>query len=298
MKRILPALALLAALLAACAPVDLDAPVPAYDVAADPGAWAMVPAGEFLAGQHGDAVSIAADYRIMVTDVTVGQYVEFLNAALAGGTVRAGEQAVLGAYPGDPFGGGKHEMRIDAGEYLLVPLDDPASRFTFDGQAFAAKSGWEDHPMTNVSWFGARAYCLASGWRLPTEMEWEKAARGTDGRPYPWGDRLDRSRANYYQSGDPFEEMSTLGSRTTPVGFYNGRAYDGYATLDAASPYGLYDMAGNVWQWIGDVHPGLSDRFMRGGSKDSYAKDLRAWVRNSAPPMYYSPGVGFRCVDP
>jgi formylglycine-generating enzyme required for sulfatase activity len=127
-------------------------------------------------------------------------------------------------------------------------------------------------------------------------MEWEKAARGTDGRAYPWGSELTRNHANFYNSRDPYEEMSSFGSRTTPVGFYQGKTYDRHVTYNSSSPYGLYDMAGNVWQWIGDIHPGLSDRFMRGGSKDSYAKDLRVWVRNSAPPMYYGPGVGFRCA--
>ena len=63
-----------------------------------------------------------------------------------------------------------------------------------------------------------------------------------------------RENANFYSSRDPFEDMSSFGSRTTPVGFYNGQTYDGYTTLDSASPYGLYDMAGNVWQWTGDVH--------------------------------------------
>jgi len=298
MKRALFLVLLWGLLLGACGAVDVAAPVPTYDTGVDPDAWARVPAGEFLAGQHGDPVAVDYDYAIMVTDVTVAQYVAFLNAALAAGTVRVEGGAVVALYPGDAYGGAKHEYRIDAGDYAVVPLDDPASRFTFDGQSFAVQAGWEDHPMTNVTWFGARAYCQESGWRLPTEVEWEKAARGTAGRPYPWGGELSGSRANYYRSGDPFEDMAALGSRTTPVGFYNGRTHGGFATLDAASPYGLYDMAGNVWQWIGDVHPGFSDRFLRGGSKDSYSKDLRAWVRNSAPPMYYGPGVGFRCVDP
>lgn len=296
MRRLLLLLIVLAALLAACVAVDLDAPVPVYDTGVDPDAWARVPAGEFLAGQHDDRVTIDYAYEIMVTDVTVAQYVDFLNAALADGTVEVGQRAVIDTYPGDPYAGARHEMRIDSGDYPLVPLDDPASRFTFDGSAFAVKAGWENHPMTNVTWFGARAYCAYYGWRLPIEMEWEKAARGTDGRPYPWGDELSRNHANFDRSRDPFEEMSTVGSRTTPVGFYNGRTYDRYVTYDAASPYGLYDMAGNVWQWIGDVHPGFSDRFMRGGSKDTYASDLRVWVRNSAPPIYYGPGAGFRCA--
>src|SRR4030042_702672 len=95
---------------------------------------------------------------------------------------------------------------------------------------------------------------------------------------------------------DPFEDMSSFGSRTTPVGFYNGQVYDGYQTTDSASPYGLYDMSGNVWQWTGDVYEGQHYRYMRGGSKDTYDMDLRIWVRNNTTPTYFSPGVGFRCV--
>jgi formylglycine-generating enzyme required for sulfatase activity len=232
--------------------------------------------------------------------VTVAQYVELLKEALAAGEVRLGEfkeqQAIVGHYPGDEFRGVKHEEEIAAGDWIFVPLEDPASRFTFDGTTFAANPGYEQHPMTNVSWFGAWGYCGYHDWRLPTEMEWEKAARGTDTRPFPWGEEISRNNANFYSSRDPFEDMSSFGSRTSPVGFYNGTAYDGYATLDSASPYGLYDMAGNVWQWTGDVYEGMHLRFMRGGSKDTYDMDLRVWVRNNATPTYYSPGVGFRCA--
>ena len=152
--------------------------------------------------------------------------------------------------------------------------------------------------MTMVTWFGAWGYCGYYDYRLPSEEEWTKAARGEDDRPFPWGDEIVRENANFYSSRDPFENMKSFGSRTSPVGFYNGKAYDGYQTVNSPSPYGLYDMAGNVWQWIGDVQPqeGFSDRLMHGGSKDIYDMDLRIWVRNSAPPMYYSPGVGFRCA--
>lgn len=296
MKRLVPSLIVAAALLVACGAADRDAPVPTFETGVDPSAWARVPAGVFLSGQEAGPVTIDYDYEILVTDVTVASYVEFLNAAVADGAVEIGAKAVMGPYPGDSYGGLNHELRIDPGDYPLVPLDDPASRFTFDGQVFAVKSGWQNHPMTNVTWFGARAYCSYHGWRLPTEMEWEKAARGTDGRPYPWGGELTPNHANFYNSRDPFEDMSNFGSRTTPVGFYGGETHERLMTYNAASPYGLYDMAGNVWQWTGDVIPGLSDRFMRGGSKDSYARDLRVWVRNSAPPMYYGPGVGFRCA--
>jgi formylglycine-generating enzyme required for sulfatase activity len=288
---------LLAVFLASCAPVDLNAPIPTYATGVDPNTWVTIPAGTFYHGQKAELKEIAYAYEIMVTDVTVAQYVDFLNVALSAGTLKFNREQVVGFYPGDEFSGARHELEINAGDYVYVPLDDPASRFILDGSTFTVLPGWEDHPMTNVSWFGARGFCEYYGFRLPTELEWEKAARGSrDDRPFPWGQEIARNNANYYASRDPYEDMSTFGSRTTPVGFYNGRTYDGYSTLDSASPYGLYDMAGNVWQWVGDVTPRFSDRFMHGGSKGTYDMDLRLWIRNSAPPMYYSPSVGFRCA--
>jgi formylglycine-generating enzyme required for sulfatase activity len=296
MKRL--ALLLLAAslLLAACAPVAVAATVPTYDTGIDPEAWATIPAGEFLWGQFSRPETIAYDYEMMVTDVTTAQYAAWLNTALAAGTISRTDAAILGPYPGDPFNEGRHEERIDAGDYLLMPLDEEALRLTFQDGTFAARPDFAAHPMTMVTWFGARAYCDDHGWRLPTEMEWEKAARGVDGRPLPWGTGVARNQANFYASRDPFEDMASTGSRTTPVGFYNGQSYNGYQTLDAPSPYGLYDMAGNVWQWTADIYPEQHYRYLRGGSKDSYEHDLRVWSRNNATPTYFSPGAGFRCV--
>jgi formylglycine-generating enzyme required for sulfatase activity len=280
-----------------CAPVDLNAPIPTYDTGVDPIAWATVPAGQFLHGQFNDPATIDYEYQMMVTDVTMSQYVDFLNTALADGTLKVDGNQIVGFYPGDKFHAAKHEVEITAKDYIFIPLNDPASRFTFDGSTFSVVAGYENHPMTNVAWFGAWGYCGYYGFSLPTELEWEKAARGSaDDRPFPWGDEIARNNANFYASRDPFEDMSSFGSRTTPVGFYNGNTYDGYVTLDSASPYGLYDMAGNVWQWTSDVYEGQHYRYMRGGSKDTYDMDLRVWVRNNATPTYYSPGVGFRCL--
>ncbi|MBE3120292.1 MAG: SUMF1/EgtB/PvdO family nonheme iron enzyme, partial [Candidatus Atribacteria bacterium] len=291
------ALAMTLIVLTSCAPVDLNAPLPTYDTGVDPNAWATIPAGSFIQGQAADPASIDYDYEIMVTDVTVSQYVDFLNTALADGTLKVDGEQIVGFYPGDEFHAVKHEIEITATDYIFVPLNDPASRFTFDGAAFSVVAGYENHPMTNVSWFGAWGYCGYYSYSLPTELEWEKAARGSaDDRPFPWGYEIARNNANFYSSRDPFEDMGSFGSRTSPVGFYNGQTYDGYVTLDSASPYGLYDMSGNVWQWTGDVYEGMHYRFMRGGSKDTYDMDLRIWVRNNATPTYYSPGVGFRCV--
>jgi formylglycine-generating enzyme required for sulfatase activity len=283
--------------LTACTSVDLDAPIPIVDTGVDPETWAIIPAGEFLSGQHNDPIMIDYDYEIMVTDVTVTLYVAYLNAALADGTLKVNADGIYGFYPGDEFHGVKHEVEIPATDYIFVPLNDPASRFTFAGSTFTVKPGYDNHPMTNVSWFGAWDYCGYNNYRLPTELEWEKAARGSsDSRPFPWGEEIARNNANYYASRDPFENMSSFGSRTSPVGFYNGQVYDGYQTIDSASPYGLYDMSGNVWQWTGDIYEGQHYRYLRGGSKDTFDMDLRIWVRNNATPTYFSPGVGFRCV--
>lgn len=296
-KLLLSLIALTALVLTSCAQVDLNAPIPVFDTGIDPQSWALVPAGTFFHGQQAALVEIDYDYEIMVTNVTVSQYVDFLNAALSDGTLELDGAQVVIFYPGDEFHGVKHEEQILPTNYIVVPLDDPASRFSFDGSTFTVLPGYENHPMTNVSWFGAWGYCEYFGDTLPLELEWEKAARGSeDDRPFPWGYEIARNNANFYSSRDPFEDMSTFGSRTSPVGFYNGNTYDGYQTLDSASPYGLYDMAGNVWQWTGDVHEGMHLRFLRGGSKDTYDMDLRIWVTNNATPTYYSPGVGFRCV--
>lgn len=288
-------------LLISCAPVDLNAPLPSYDTGIDPSAWAQVPAGDFYFGQHEEVESTQA-YEIMVTDVTASQYADFLTAARGDGFVKILDEEIVGYYPGDEFRGVKHEEEIRAGDWLFLPLNDPSQKIEFTSKTtFGAKKGFENHPMTVVTWFGAWGYCKYYGWRLPTEMEWEKAARGpstgpASTRPFPWGEEILRENANFYSSRDPFEDMSSFGSRTSPVGFYNGKKYGDYQTLDSASPYGLYDMAGNVWQWTGDIYEGMHYRFLRGGSKDTYDMDLRLWVRNNATPTYYSPGVGFRCA--
>jgi formylglycine-generating enzyme required for sulfatase activity len=156
------------------------------------------------------------------------------------------------------------------------------------------KWGWRnDDPMVNITWEEARNYCSWAGGRLPTEAEWEKAARGTKKNLYPWGNVWDESLAN-----------SSLTSNTGPVRVGNYRR--------GASPYGVLDMAGNVWQWCHDWYEadyytkssnrnpqgprGAEARVVRGGSFESDAASLRTTNRSKADPKQRLEYVGFRCV--
>jgi formylglycine-generating enzyme required for sulfatase activity len=295
-KRIFLACGLLLLSLTACSTQETEIPPLTFETGIDPDAWTLIPAGEFLFGQHDHEVDVDYDYLAMIAPVTNAQYAAYLNEALAGDTVRIDGQQIVGFYPGDIFRGFRHEEQIAAGDWPHIRLDEAGLRLQYDGTAFSPIEGYENRPMVHVTWFGARAYCQYSNARLPTETEWEKAARGTDGRPFPWGDEIKRENANYYSSHDVFEKIVGGLGDTTPVGFYNGNTYDDFETIDSPSPYGLYDMAGNVWQWTGDVYEDAHYRYMRGGSKADYAFNLRVWTRNNAGPDYHSPNVGFRCV--
>lgn len=315
MKRFLLLTVIL--ILAGCGPTPdiATAELPAiYETGVDSTSWATIPAGEFPSGQHDHLTEMDYEYQMMVTLVTNQQFAQFLTDAVRDGAISIGEvevqesenisivYGVYGPYPGDPFDGYEHEERITSGAKLLFSLEENAARIVFEDGEFSAIPAYANHPATMLTWFGANAYCAYYDWRLPTELEWEKAARGTEigedgyGLPFPWGDEVERNQANYYSSFDLFERIYGKLGNTTPVGFYNGKTYDGYKTLDQASPYGLYDMAGNVWQWTGDDHPKQHYRHMRGGSFYSYEVDLRVWKFNSAGPTYFAPDVGFRCA--
>ncbi len=291
-------LLLTAILLVGCGSSALSSAAPPtyVETGVDPESWTTVPAGSFFEGAHAHPNDLAYDFEIMVTDVTNDQYARYLNRALAEDYVQRVGDEIVGYYPGDEFHGFEHEERIDAGDWLHVLLEEQGLRIVEEGGSLKALTGYDNHPVVQVTWFGAKAYCEFYGWRLPSELEWEKAARGEDERPFPWGWEIENNNANFYSSYDIFEKTFGKLGDTTPVGFYNGDTYHDYVTLESTSPYGLFDMAGNVWQWTGDVYEDQHYRYMRGGSKQDYAYNLRLWTRNSAAPYYYSPSVGFRCA--
>ena len=203
---------------------------------------------------------------------------------------------VVGYHPGEEFQGYDHEEEIPAGDWLHVPLNETCLRLQYDSKNFIPLRGYENRPMVQVTWFGAKSYCVFIGGRLPIKVKWEKAARGTNGRSFPREHEIQPENANFYSSHDIFEKLIGKLGDTTTVGFYNGNTYDDFQTIDSPSPSGLYDMAGNVWQWTGDIYEGAHYRYMCGESKADYGYNLRVWTRNHAHHEYFSPHVGLRCV--
>jgi iron(II)-dependent oxidoreductase len=172
--------------------------------------------------------------------------------------------------------------------------DDNDARIHSRGGQWTADPGHEHVPVVESSWYGALMYCQWLGKRLPTEAEWEKAARGTDGRKYPWGNEPpDKSRAHF---GGGWNQLK-------PVGTFS----------KGASPYGALDMAGNGWEWVSsayvpypyDSKDGREDlsrdvvRGTRAGGHDSRAQELTTTQRGrhvSRNPRGGHHNIGFRCA--
>ncbi len=233
-----------------------------------------VPGGAFIMGSDSGPADERPAHRVTLPafsidrhPVTNAAFAEFLNAS-------------------GPF---------NAGRERLFDFDDPDSRVHRVQGKWVADAGFDQHPVVEVTWAGARDYCAWRGKRLPTEAEWEKAARGTDGRRYPWGNSLpDRTRAQFSAR---FNETALV--HAFPLG---------------ASPFGAQDMAGNAWEWVASAYrpypyeakDGREDsiagpvRGTRGGGHDSPADELTTTQRGrnlSRNPASGHHNIGFRCAN-
>ncbi len=263
-KAVFPALGLMAILITSVGTVRMHPP---FSFAPQ----LPVPAGEFMMGSWEDDPDAQPIHRVYVDafyidkyEVTNAQYVHFLNAG------------------GGPTGRCAGHICLD------TQADTLDSHILYRHGRYVVEPGYQRHPVSGVSWYGARAYCQFHGKRLPTEAEWEKAARGVDGRAYPWGDELAPDKLN---AGERVGD-------TRPVGKYPA----------GVSPYGAHDLAGNVWEWVVDwydVYPGntytspfFGEKYkvVRGGSWNHPDRDARSAHRDIAHPARRIHVVGFRCA--
>ena len=174
-----------------------------------------------------------------------------------------------------PVTNAEYKRFLDANPEYPVPFAEQgwAQSYNWDGRSRSFPPGRAEHPVVLVAWYDAAAYAGWAGARLPTEEEWEKAARGTDGRKYPWGN-WERGRCNTYEAG-----VVT----TVPVGKYSPAG---------DSPYGCVDMAGNVWEWTATRD--AVDWVVRGGSFINDRFQARCAFRDWALPNSGLRFYGFR----
>jgi len=221
----------------------------------------LVPAGVFLYGSRDDDKRARSnekpqrsihlpDFYMDVHPVTNSQYSEFLND--------------------------KRPDGVTLKEWIY--LAGPRVRIQQKGNGFFTKKGYGNHPATYVTWYGADAYATWAGKRLPMEEEWEKAARGTDGQAYPWGNTFDKKRCNSKENGI---------QNTTPIDAYPG----------GRSPYGCFDMSGNVWEWTSSCNDNSNKyKVLRGGSWVLGSGFCLCARRDFILPYVWDYFVGFRCL--
>lgn len=234
-------------------------------------------------------------FKIDRTEVTNAQFVEFLNAlpVKAMGTALGGKVTADNIAPPDRalF----LEFSSRPSPYTIIDLDDEEARIGVRDGRFAPNPGFDRHPVTETTWAGALAYCRWRGARLPSEVEWEAAARGIQGRLFPWGNAM------------PTPELAVIGlpsGTTVPVG----------SRPKGATPQGLLDMGGSLLEWTSSLdrpYPYRADdgredltrpgeRIVRGGNYifDDTPDKLVAWNRTVAwrNPATGHRQIGFRCA--
>ncbi len=202
----------------------------------------------------------------------------------------------------------RHEVWVDA--FYIDVYEVTTERYAIFLQTTDHSPPWlwrsvdleihDERPVIGVNWYDADAFCRWAGKRLPTEAEWEKAARGQDGRHYPWGDNVPTADLANFGVGARFSYSQVL----TPVGRYK----------KAKSPYGVYEMAGNVWEWASDWYEGAyyqtspADnprgpetgqlKVVRGGGWSELPNYLLTFGRFKLPPNIRNSYTGFRCAQP
>ena len=268
--------------------------------------WADVPAGTFLMGSEDPDVNpfdaegpvrpVAVEaFRVGATTVTTAEFAEFADATGHRSTAEEfGWSFVLASAVPEPLRS-RCPRAPGAPWWAAVP---GATWRTPEGPG-SGLTGREDHPVVHVSALDAEAYCAWAGARLPTEAEWERAARGgLEQERFPWGDELTpggEHRCNTWQGSFPEHDTGEDGfAGTAPARWYEPNGY------------GLHQAVGNVWEWCADTwwtprQRRSRNRAMRGGSflcHDSYCNRYRVSARTSNEPGATLANLGFRCVLP